>query len=450
MKSARLLLVALVVAVLASCSKTNDLGVVIRPGSDDMRVTSDSFIVVSSTVSRRDFYSETDKPLLGNYIDEVFGSFSIDFVSEFRYVRGVTYPSNAVLDSLDLVLYYKSFFGDSSRVHELAAYRVDLKGFDFNENYTADTDISEFCSKTELLGKKSYTAYDQTISDSLREAGYCNVVRVRMPAEMGNEILTKPELSESQANFSEWLHGIYVTTTYGLQTVVYVDSVNLELAYHYAPEPETKPDSIVDRYVMYPSNKEVTSFVMANVVEEPNMAYYADTVDIMSTPIGFFPKITIPFDRIYERVCNGRYHDKMNINHASMVIEKALFNDYDGRMSPANYYVLVREDDIDYFFTQSLYPAPDANTALAMFVDSTYYLSANIGDYIEEILTNKEYVDKNFEGLNDYLVVPISGTTNISGSNAVVRPSFAPTGIRLCSSRNERSPMRLIITYTDL
>ncbi|MBQ5524755.1 MAG: DUF4270 family protein, partial [Paludibacteraceae bacterium] len=134
---------AVAALLLISCKKTSDIGHIVRPSEDSLRVVTDSFIVKSTTVKAEHLYSETTKPVLGHYTDNIFGEFKADFLSEFRYIKNLTFKSGATSDSLYLVMYYKSFFGDSSAVQEATVYQIDKKKLDFSEHYYSDSKVED-------------------------------------------------------------------------------------------------------------------------------------------------------------------------------------------------------------------------------------------------------------------------------------------------------------------
>lgn len=109
MKPIKFVFILLFSIILAACQDVSDIGVVIRPNTDSLAVISDSFYVETSTIPAGSIYSESDKLVLGNYTDEVYGSFKIDFLSEFRYLRDYEFEDNSSSDSLYLVMYYKTF-----------------------------------------------------------------------------------------------------------------------------------------------------------------------------------------------------------------------------------------------------------------------------------------------------------------------------------------------------
>ena len=450
--------------LLISCSKTSDIGHIVRPSEDSLRVVSDSFIVKSTTIKAEHLYSETTKPVLGHYTDNIFGEFKADFLSEFRYVKNLTFNSTATSDSLYLVMYYKSFFGDSSAVQEATVYQIDKKKFDFSEHYYSDAKVEDFCSKNIVLGKRSYVAFDNTVTPSERdEALYCNTVKIKLPDEMAAQMLTRTDIYQSQDAFTDFLKGVYVTNTFGQQTVLLIDSVNIELYYKYIPDAE-KPESVVYETVVFPSNRETTEFI--RVEGEPlALSGKPDSVEYVSCPGGTFVQIEIPFERMYKRLIedNDMGGDSLNINNFTLVFEPAVYTDASDKSARMTYPVvpmIIRAADMEAFFTQSLYPAPGIYTELGWLGEddatkNDVYAFANSAEDFEKILRKasrmseaerKEY----FDSLNPYCVVPTSGATDIAGTNAVIRHQYRPYGVRVRSGVNKKSPMRIAVTYTNL
>lgn len=452
--------IALLALTLVSCKKTSDIGYIIRPDDDDIAVYTDSFHLDTKTVKAESLYSESEKLVLGVYSDNIFGAYKVDFLTEFRYVKGLTFPEGAQSDSLYIVMYYRSFFGDSSAVQEASAYLLDKKSLDFSTNYKSDIDVSEFCSMEQLLGRTTYTAYDVTIPAAKREKkGFCDAVRIKLPSEIATEMIENTEIYESQEAFVNYIRGAYVTNTYGNQVVLNIDSVNLELFYNYMPNPEK--DSVVYRRVIFPANKETTEVIR---VERLNKFPYEkdDSVECVSSPAGSFVEFDLPLERIYNTfkqsgaILNGNV---VNVNHFSLVMEPALFDEYDesARMTYPISFVLIAKKDVDKFFTQSLYPAPGIDTMLGVYAynHSGRYTFGNGGSFIESVIAKAALMNElerkaYFDSLNPFQVIPISGSTDIAGTGAVIRHLFYPFGVRVRSGCNSISPMRIVLTYTVL
>jgi hypothetical protein len=432
-------------SLLFAACEANEIGAEIQPTEDKVSVKTDSFSVSATTTFIKERYSESDKLLLGNYEDPIYGKARLDFLAEFRYLNA-DYPASAKATSVQVVLYYKTFFGDSTAVQEATVYQLN-KALEFNKNYTTNINVDEFCDKSVILGKKVYVAYDPTVPDSIKnEDEYCNTVRIDLPLSIGEKLISDRSITQNQESFLNLLKGVYVTNEFTGQVVLDVDSVNLEVAYDYAPK-ESKPDSLVNKVRVYPVNKETTSVLRISNIEAPAFEDIPDSLVYMSSYIGMVPKVELPIQRIRERLGYEK-GDIISINNMSIVVEKALCADSSLTLLdlPPNV-ILVREADVEKFFTQSLYPAEGITTVLGIYShELRAYTFNNLADYLHDILENGDTEDD----VNPFYILPVTGATDIQGTDAVVRHQFRPTGVRLRSGKNDGSNMRLSVTYTKL
>ena len=427
----------------AAC-EANEIGTEIQPTEDKLSVKTDSFSVSATTAFIKDRYSESDKLLLGNYEDPIYGTARLDFLAEFRYLNA-DYPSTAKATSVQVVLYYKTFFGDSTAVQEATVYQLS-KPLEFETNYTTNISVEEYCDKSVVLGKKVYVAYDPTVPDSiLEEDDYCNTVRIDLPLSIGEKLISDRSITQSQEKFLNLLKGVYVTNEFTGQVVLNVDSVNLEVAYDYVPK-ATKPDSIVNKVRVYPVNKETTSVLRISNVKAPDLETIPDSLVYMSSYIGMVPKLQLPIERIRERL-GYEEGDIISINNMSLIVEEALCADSSlTELDMPPFVILIREADTEKFFTQSLYPAEGITSVLGVYEsDIRAYRFNNLADYLHSILLNGD----SEEEVNPFYILPVTGVTDILGADAVIRHQFRPSGVRLRSGSND-SNMRLSVTYTKL
>jgi hypothetical protein len=430
--------------MLIAC-ETSDIGSEIQPTEDKIAVKTDSFSIRAESVVLNNRYSESDKLLLGNYEDPIFGTSRLDFLAEFRYLNA-DYPSSAKATSVQVVLYYKTFFGDSTAVQEATVYQLD-KPLIFEENYTSDIKVEDFCDKKTILGKKVYVAYDPTIPQVEDNKGVkCNTIRIDLPLAMGEKLVADRSINENQDNFLNFIKGIYVTNEYRGQVVLDVDSVNLEVGYEYAPV-ETKPDSLISEIRVYPLNKETTGVLRVSNISAPDVDAIPDSLIYLSSYTGMVPKVEIPIDRIRERLGFNK-GDIISINNMSLILERAICSDSSAtELGIPGAVILIRESDIEKFFTQSLYPADGIYTALGMYeAEIGAYRFDNLADYLHYIL----YMDTEESEINPFYVLPVTGAIDVVGTDAVIRHQFRPSGVRLRSPLNPNSNMRLSITYTKL
>ena len=433
--------------LLVSCDN-NNIGAALQPEEDKIVVLTDSFVVQTATELLPSRHSEVAKLELGCVHDPIYGQFKLDFLTEFKYARD-TFPASATNATLSLVMYYRSYYGDSLSVNEATVYALQ-NSLQFGGNYKCDINVSDFCNQEVELGRKTYVPYDNTVSDSLRAtAKYCDKVEIPFPQSYCDELLKNKEYTQSQAAFKEFLKGVYVTTKYGNNAVLNVDSVNLELHYQYAPVAE-KPDSLVSGVRIYPANKEVTSVVRVSEVIPPmQVLNNVDSIHSMVSSSGYAIRVKLPWNEILDRLSeNATKGERFQINHASLIVEQACVAEAEqSPMQPPVALLLIREKDVDAFFTQSKYPASGIQTVVGFWYEEGYYLFNNMGAYLEDILSTS---GQDLANENDFFVIPVSGITEVSGTKAVVRHLFKPYAVSVRAGSNATSPMRVAITYTNL
>jgi hypothetical protein len=429
--------------LLVACEK-GGIGLEIQPTEDKLSVVTDSFSISANSVLVANRYSESDKLFLGNYNDPIYGSSKMDFLAEFRYLNA-DFPATAQAKSLQVVLYYKTFFGDSTAVQEATVYELN-EPLTFSENYNSDIKLEDFCDKSTILGKKVYVAYDPTVPEPAEGEKPCNKVKIDLPIAMAQTLLSDRSITQSQTNFVNFFKGVYVTNEYTGQVVLDVDSVNLELSYVHVPD-ASKPDSTTTDVRVYPLNKETTGVLRVSNIKTPNLDEIPDSLLYLSSYLGLVPRLEMPINKIREKL-GFEEGGIVSINNVSLVLEEALCADSTlTELETPEYLILIRETDIEKFFTQSLYPAKGINTVLGVYEKKLgAYRFNNIADDLYNILV--EGYDET--ELNPYYILPVTGATDIYGTDAVVRHQFRPSGVRLRSGSNEKSNMRLSVTYTKL
>ena len=438
---------------LVACESATQVGVEVRPDQDVMAVKTCSFPVETSLVVVDSIYGRSQQLLLGRYTDPLFGTLQADFMVELRYLAD-TFPANTVGDSLVFVIFYRDYFGDSLSVQEMSAYKLNVP-LNFSTDYYSNTQPFEFTDCSELFARTAYVPYNLTVSDSERASGYVNQLRVRMPDAMMQTLITDHSLTTSQNAFCNFLNGLYVTNTYGEGCVLITDSVNLELSFHVKRATDT--DSVTYRakriyaanlestevlHIAYPNNDRPTREMLSS--------QYGDSVTLVSSPAGLYTKVRIPFDSIYRKVYLDEASEdpsySLQINHAAMVVEIADIG-YDGSLTPPEALMLIREEDMTAFFTQSLYPAPGIPTILGMYDEQEKgYLFGNMGAYVQSVLKSGGAA---LETASEFVLVPVSGATDVYSLGNTIRPLLKPSGGILRSGSNA-SPMRISVTYTHL
>jgi len=111
------------------------VGFTIQPVQDRLAVGVDTLMLEATTVQVDSVFSKTNYPVLGEYIDPVFGSIKSEYIGEFYLSPGAEFKEGAVIDSVRTVISYTTMMGDSLSPMRLSVYEVtkSLKGIG---NYT--------------------------------------------------------------------------------------------------------------------------------------------------------------------------------------------------------------------------------------------------------------------------------------------------------------------------
>lgn len=98
------------------------------------------------------------------------------------------------------------------------------------------TPISIMIKRQVLLGRKSYTAVDLSVSDSIRNLStYTPYVKITLDKarteELGKELLKEGRTKDLYKKFQDIFPGLYVESDYGDGTILYVNAVQMDVAF---------------------------------------------------------------------------------------------------------------------------------------------------------------------------------------------------------------------------
>ena len=105
---------------------------------------------------------------LGEFTDPTFGTTQSDFMAQLYCARNFKLPDDVThIDSANIYLFYRSWFGDSSEVHQVNVYELN-NSLDLNKPYYSKTDVSKYCDRSKLIAQGTFTTGDFYTSDSVR------------------------------------------------------------------------------------------------------------------------------------------------------------------------------------------------------------------------------------------------------------------------------------------
>ena len=319
-------------------------------------------------------FAKTSVGYVGKFTDKEFGEYEASFLAQLNSPDGISFPSvydpetnpkgvmaGDSIHTAELILYYKSYFGDSINPCRMTVYELDEN---LTQNYYTDIDPLKYYNPNNLLARKAYTAVDQSLSDSIRNSDdfYPNV---RLTSEeitkLGKRIYRlnrdHPEyFKTSEAFINNVFKGIYAKNDYGNGTILYVDQINLNVVIRCHEKDslgnnlkkKNGADSLYYTTRTFATTKEV---IQANkFVNSEKLNEIAKKTDCtyLKSPAGIFTQATLPINKIYEELS----HDTINA-------VKLTFNSYNqpdnGKfsMKAPTYVLLLREKERQSFFEEN-------------------------------------------------------------------------------------------------
>ena len=448
--------------ILYSCNKANSLGLEIQPQDDKIATSVDTIHLQStdylySAVSAQCIDSMS--MILGEYYNDKYGMVKADLVVQFAPPVNYEFPPaayNVQPDSLVLFMFYRSYFGSDSEPMELSIYELNKSTPDYHTQYLTDFNPSQFLdiNQSQLLGRKTITAVDYSISAKERESkSYVPTVKYYFSDTEKQRFFNIPHSAyKSVGDFINNFKGLYITTSYGKSTLLYLFEIDLKLFYHYSYKTKTASGKdttqTVNTFVNYPAGKDVRQInriVRSGLAEKLNKR---DSVNYLVSTSGAYPKITMPLGRIRERIESkmpGKAIRDIFINSAEIVFEPTEV-DFSKKAIPSPATLLIiPESEVENFIktgSKKAYKNDDAQVIKYSSAKKSY--AADVSRLLNKKLKDKTVTDTSI----DYLLIPVDIYTDSNGEVIEYRITkrFAAAVIR--SGKNAYSPLRLTMVYS--
>ena len=448
---AKYALIALLAITFWGCDdNTAGLGLGMFPGSDqNINGKLSTFDVTTESVHAGKIYAMTNVGYVGKFTDETFGTYQAGFLAELNCPTGMTFPEvydGTALDSkgkatrvmvgddneynkdvtfirddknniignihtIELYLWYSSYFGDSLTACRLSVYELGGEGkkeLNADNAYYTDINPEEYYNSQNILGTKAYTAVDLSVKDSIRNLStYVPSVHVSFKNEaairIGTEIIKKSrELGVNLDNkaFKDIFKGIYIKSDYGDGTVLYIDQAQMNVVYKcYAvdtlegtilpkqvvKEGESK-DSTYYGYRTFATTREVIQanqlendkVAIQNCINNPEWTY-------LKSPAGIFTQLTLPVSQIAEKLQG----DTLNAVKLGIPIYNETSDKKFGMSTPKNV-LLIRKKYKDSFFKDNQLSDGITSSLFNPTTSFTQYTFNNITQMINDCLADGE------------------------------------------------------------
>lgn len=448
----------------AGCDdETAGIGGSIVPDNDKISIDTVTIFAKSRSILANDsILANTSNVYLGRYTDPETGSiFSSDFIAQFNCVEDYGFPAEGVVGdtttSVELKLFYNTYFGDSLNTMQCRVYELD-RTLEEGKPYYTNVDPSEFIDEDNApIATKSYCAVDRSIPDSIRLSDdYTRNITITLPNSIGKRFLDKyyevdangdsigkKNFSNSEEFINNIFKGLYVKSTQGDGTVLYITMARLNVSFQYYIKGSTgAKDSIVSGIATFSSTKEV---LQVNKFNNSNIRELADdnSCTYLKTPAGIFTEVELPINEIMERTDT--------LNSAKIVFTRYNSNN-DAKFSysvPKTLLMVRKKDMYDFFLKNKLYDNITSYSA-SFTQSSNEYKFSNISRLINYIANeyqkgtenDPEWESKNPDW-NKVVLIPITQTTDNNFGNAIsVSHNHGMTSARL---RGGKDPIAISI-----
>jgi len=431
------------ITILGGCNDNlTEVGINTMPPTDGVEARADTFYMTSQTLMSDSVYARTTAGALGELVDPMFGTLKSDYLCQFYCPDNFSFnhtPVNGKIDSVEFKVFYKSWTGDSLTPMRVQLYQVTTP---LQKNYYTNIDPKQFSDMKLLLGNKTYTAHDMTVSDSIRTSGsFMPNISVRMPKDFGqhfyDETINHPASFANQDAFNKFFPGIYVTTTFGTGNIINVYSSEMYIFYKYITTGSAGQDSIVKTYENFNVTNEV---IQLNRFKNSNVSHLIqpnDSVSYLRSPAGVYTELTIPSKAIASTI-NGRILSNMNLKLKALPQD-----DWDFAFEPPLDILILPSDSVDKFFKNN--QIENNNT---IFRTSYSYFSRSY-DFSNICNILKDHIEKAPDKDLRVSIIPIErkiGSTSSYYGNSTyttaINNYLKPSGVKL---RTNKEAMRLRI-----
>lgn len=456
------LLVGLVIAILI-CSCSENTGLIGITGEDDqLTSTTDLFGATTRSVAMGRVIADNTSAYLGCVTDPETGdTITATCAAQFYCPEDYQMPPIELLkenigydgkkiekwcDSCEVRLYLKDVYGEKNNPMKLEVFMLDSNPdnmFDEDSLYFTDTDLMRYVSDKKPIAEKVFTPRDYMLSESEQlDSKHTDNIAISLPESLGQKIMEAYyEKPENFSNSYRFIHNVFpgllfrISNGEGTMLTTQVGVINLFYDYTSA----ANPDTILNGFTRFAATPEViqsSSFTTSNLSDLINQTSYT----YLKTPAGIATELTLPIEEIFEK------HQKDSITLASLTLLRYNKEQTSYQLGcPANV-LMVRKKDVNKFFA-SHSVANGKTSFLASFnaTSNTYYFSniARLISYCYEERKKQTSIDEDW---NKVLLIPVTTTSNTSGTVTSVTNEMSLTSVRLQGGANDIIPIQVVYT----
>lgn len=453
--------------ILTSCDDdTASIGVI--PDADVITSTSENFTFTTRTIPVDAVVANSANCYLGQVEDpETGATVKAEFMAQFHTSEDYTLPEASTIiknergeiqaDSVDVRLYYTSYFGDDSNPMTLAVYELDKDNVLREDvTYYSDINFADYLAPdAEPLAVKTFTPSNYGLTESERTSTtYYNNVRVRLPISFGTRLLQAamdhPEFFVDSWHFiHNVLPGFYFQLRGGTGTMLKLDVSALNVHFRYVHKDSTY--NAVARFSATPEVIQSTGIINGDL---SSLLTNDKPYTYLKSPAALATEVTLPVDEIFEG------HEQDSVSRARIILTRYNATSDRALGVPQNL-LMVRKTDMSAFFANR--SVADGITTYTAAFESAYntYTFSNISRLLATLFHEKQR-GMAAEGLtaeqwnaahpdwNRVVLLPVAVTTTTNQQTGIttqvsVNHDFSLNSIRLVGGTQ---PQQMQVIYS--
>lgn len=425
-------------AAFSACEEdTTTIGSVISSGEVEITIDTIPYNLNAKALKIDNFDSKTGNLMIGAIQVENYGNLNCSFITKLMCAANLQIPDSIFdldnftnrVDSCKLIMGAKrsEIIGDSLAPQKLSVFKLTKElpvSLDINNTFNPDG----YYDPANPFATKSYTVSGIAEKDS---AFYSNTfvdITVDLPVDFGKDVFRQykenPQLFEwPQTMAKDYLHGLYVTPSFGNGCVANITSVYVGI-YYYTLKKEIKiEESDTITTIKHVSNLAVPFTVSPEVLSSNNISYSpseniieknesegGDGEVVITTPGGYLAEFVFPANDLLDRYARKNIH-LSTVNDLVLYIPAESFGD-EAAIGVAENLLLIKSSDYESFFAEN--KVPDNLTSFTGVYDSTngrYYFSS-MREYFINLLKKDSITEEDM----NFTLVPVEIETETSNS----------------------------------
>lgn len=468
MKKLQLILISIIsILTFTRCDdETAMIGSSIVPDSDTISYSSMRLYAKSKSIMANDsILANSSRVYLGRFTDpETNTVFTSDFIAQFNCVENYGFPDNGVIGnsvkSIELKLFFNSYFGDSLNTMKCEVYELD-NTLEEGIPYYTNIDPTEFYNPDKApLATKVYCAKDETIPDSIRlDDNYTPSITIKLPNELGERFISKYyekdkngnhigkiNFSNSEEFINNVFKGVYVKSSQGDGTVLYISMARLNVSFDYFVKGASgEMDSITSGIATFSSTQEVLQVNKFNNGNLKELVENETSCTHLRTPAGVFTEVELPIDEIMA--------NNDTINSVKIKFTRYNSNENNGtfKYTAPSRILMVRKSDMYSFFLKNKLANNVTSYTTTLNPSSNEYEFNNISrlinycvcEYETGTASDPNWASKNPDW-NKVVLIPISIITDSNGNIVAINHNLSMTNTRLRGGENDEIAVDVI------